>query len=311
MLAGTTKTDELARALLGLKDLMLVCFFLGIGLSSPLNPEGLGIAALLMALVPVKAALFLGAFLLFRLRARTSLFAASTLANASEFGLLVGSMAVARGLLDPAWLAVLAVTVSLTFVCSAWIRRLTAAIHLHHHERLIGWQRSQRLPGDEPLDPGGAQVIVLGMGRAGTDLYDALTEALGPVVVGVDQDATRVERRRAEGRRVLLGDASDIDFWDRVVDRHTARAILLTMSSQDVKLRTARAFQELSDELPAHQRAWLGAIARFDDEQDALERAGVRLVHDAVCEAGHGFGESVARALAAPGEEGAALPARV
>ncbi|MCW8926747.1 MAG: cation:proton antiporter, partial [Xanthomonadales bacterium] len=58
LLAGHAKSTELSRNLMGLKDLLLVGFFLTIGLSGAPSLEGIGIAALLVVAVPFKVGLF-------------------------------------------------------------------------------------------------------------------------------------------------------------------------------------------------------------------------------------------------------------
>ncbi len=69
------------------------------------------------------------------------------------------------------------------------------------HDPLAEFETSQRQPGDELIDPGDAQVVVFGMGRVGSAVNEFLHERFGDVVVGVDRDATLVDRHRQQGRR--------------------------------------------------------------------------------------------------------------
>ena len=99
MLASHPLASDVSKRLLGFKDLLLVGFFLSIGMSGSLTVTSVLIALLLTALVIFKVGLFFAVFARFGLRARTATLSSLTLANYSEFGLIVGSIAVAN-----AWL---------------------------------------------------------------------------------------------------------------------------------------------------------------------------------------------------------------
>ncbi|MBW2475935.1 MAG: cation:proton antiporter, partial [Deltaproteobacteria bacterium] len=88
LLAGHEKSSELAKTLMGFKDLLLVGFFLTIGLSGVPSLNAIGVSALLVVVVPFKVALFYLLLTRFKLRARSSLLGSLSLANYSEFGLI-------------------------------------------------------------------------------------------------------------------------------------------------------------------------------------------------------------------------------
>jgi len=69
------KSDEMAKTMLGFKDLFLVGFFLTIGMSGHLSLEALIIGLLLVPFVFLKSTLLFTLMTRFRLRARTSLLA--------------------------------------------------------------------------------------------------------------------------------------------------------------------------------------------------------------------------------------------
>ena len=78
------------------------------------------------------------------------------------------------------------------------------------------FETSTRLPEDEPIDPGDAEIAILGMGGVGTSAYDEMRRRYGNIVIGVDFNTEKVEEHQKNGRRVFFGDASDSDFWKRV-----------------------------------------------------------------------------------------------
>ena len=128
LVASHPKASELARSLLGFKDLFLVGFFLTIGLSGTPTLETVGIAMLLTLFLPFKVFLFFWLLTRFRLRARTSSLTSLSLANYSEFGLIVGTIAVANGWLTSDWLVVIAIALSMSFVMAAPINSAAQSI---------------------------------------------------------------------------------------------------------------------------------------------------------------------------------------
>ena len=92
LVAGHPKAKEMASSLLSFKDLFLVGFFLSIGLRGIPSIPDLAIALFLVALVPIKVALYFSVLTRFHLRARTSAMASLGLAEYSEFGLIVAAI---------------------------------------------------------------------------------------------------------------------------------------------------------------------------------------------------------------------------
>jgi predicted Kef-type K+ transport protein len=284
LLAGGGKADELNKALLGLKDLFLVGFFLSIGMSTLPTTGGLVVAALLVLLLPAKTAVF---FLLFswrRLRARTSWQAALDLSSYSEFGLIVTAVAVESGWIGAEWLALSAVAVAASFAVAAPFAERGDSLFTRHRRALRRLERLGRLPGDEDLHLRRVDVVVFGMGRMGSHAYDAVAEDFEDRVLGVDVDEAIVRRQADQGRRVVLGDATDPDFWSRA---HSAVGqlewVLLTMSSHEANVA---AVDRLRD------RGFAGRIAAtstYPDEAQQLRDLGVDFAFDVYAEAGSGF----------------------
>jgi len=97
VVAGHPKSSEFAKSLLGFKDLFLTGFFLSIGLAGVPGPAELLAAVLLVLVTPLKVALFFWLLVRLDLRARTSLLTSFSLANYSEFGLIVAAVGAKSG----------------------------------------------------------------------------------------------------------------------------------------------------------------------------------------------------------------------
>ena len=287
LLAGHPKTDELANAMFGFKDLFLVGFFLTIGLADIPNWEIFGIACLIMFFVPIKTALFYLLFTRFRLRARTSLLSSFNLANYSEFGLIVGYVAVNSGWLGQEWMVVFAVAISLSMILASPLSTATTSLYCRFQDMLRRFETDNRLPDDQLIDIGDSTVAVFGMGRIGTGAYDSLRKRYGKTVIGIDSDFNTVILHEHQARNVILGDGADYDFYQRGISREgQIRMALLTMTHR-ANIEAAK----LLSGLP-HPPA-MAAIVRFDDETESLRKLGVDHVFNIYDEAGAGFSDHV------------------
>lgn len=274
LLAPSPRAEEMAKSIFSVKELLLVAFFLSVGLHGAPDASTLLLAVVLLALLPVKAALF-GVLLRacgFRVRSATR--TAASLTSFSEFALIVVVAGTSAGLLDAEWLVVLSTTVALSFavatVASAGIEPISriASRHVSDPARLH--------PKERPIDLRRAGALVLGMGRLGRAASVRLAERHDLTVVGVDSDPVRVADLCAEGLHVVEGDATDPLFWERVTDEGTIGLVLLAMPFHGNNLAAL-------DQL---RRSGFGgsvtAVTRYDEEVAQLaERAAVVGLYDA------------------------------
>ncbi len=282
------KASEMSKTILGFKDLFLVGFFLSIGMTGELSTEALVIGALLVPLVFVKSALFFGLMTRFKLRARTSLLATLNLSNYSEFGLIVAAIGVANGWIDPGWLVVISIALSLSFVVAAPLTSRDDKIYSNYRPFWQKHQREERLPDDQLMDTGNATIAVFGMGRVGTGAYDKMCELRGNTVVGIDFNAERVRQLRQEGRNVLRGDPSDADFWELVERVPSIDLVMLALPTLTANLDALEQLGEIGF------TGGIAATARYPDEEARLREAGATAVFNIYAEAGTGFAGHVA-----------------
>ncbi len=114
------------------------------------------------------------------------------------------------------------------------------------------------------------------------------TARYGETVVGVDIDPRTVGNHRSAGLKVLLGDPSDADFWDRLRGTNAIELVMLTLPNLTASLAVL-------DQLRAASfRGRVAATARFPDEIEPLERAGAAVVFNVYEKAGAGFAAQVA-----------------
>ena len=287
LIADHVRADEISKTMLGFKDLFLLGFFLSIGMSGEPTWDTLVVGLIFFPWVLFKFALFYGLLTRFRLRARTALLGSVNLANFSEFGLIVVAIGVEAGWLSSAWLVAIALALSLSYVLAA---ALNAIVHRLYVDYKPFWQRFQRqdlLEEDRLLDLGGASIAIIGMGGVGSGAYDSMRLKYGDTVVGVDIDPITARNQRALKRDVILGDPSDTDFWDRIHESHALELVMIALPNLNATLEVVERLHESFAGLK------VAATARFPDEVEALESAGVSTVFNVYTEAGAGFAAHV------------------
>ncbi|MCU7807391.1 MAG: cation:proton antiporter [Candidatus Thiodiazotropha sp. (ex Semelilucina semeliformis)] len=287
LISNHPKSREMAKTMLGFKDLFLVGFFLTIGMSGQLSLEALIIGILLVPFIFVKSALFFGLMTAFRLRARTSLLASLNLTNYSEFGLIVAAIGVSNGWMDAEWLVVIAIALSISFALAAPLNNIDDRIYSQFREFWLKYQRKCRLPDDAVLDTSGATIAVFGMGRVGCGAYDKMRELHGDTVVGIDFDNDLIQKHLAVGRNVLRGDPSDADFWDLMERDHNINFVMLALPNLQANLDALEELKTIAFS------GFVAATVKYPDEEERLREMGVTSVFNIYTEAGSGFADYV------------------
>lgn len=287
LLSGHKKSKEIAKSLMGIKDLFLIGFFLTIGLAGVPSLATLSISALLVVLIPLKVALFLLLLTRFNLRARSAVLAALSLANYSEFGLIIAVVGAQKGWLSNEWLVIIAIALAISFMVAAPFNTRGDSIYVRFRSRLTRLETGRRHPDDQPIDPQGASIGIFGMGRIGTAAYEALQERYGEAVLGFDFNEEAVARHQAAGRKVLFGDPTDPDFWSRMPrdKQNQVPLVLLAMSKHSANIAAVRHLRTLG------YAGCISTIGQFDDQVEALRQAGATDSFNIYGHAGAGFAD--------------------
>jgi len=286
LLAGNEKSESLAKSLLSFKEIFLVAFFLSIGFNGVPSISAIMVSIALAVLMLGKSYLFFRLLTRFKLRSRTGFLTTLSLSNYSEFGLIVGSIGVANGWMSGEWLVIIALALSITFTMSSIANTSAHMLYAMLENYLYRYESIERLPDDKPIDVEGAQVLVFGMGRVGTGVYDTLRKQYGERLLGIDYDMNVVNRHAEEGRKVILGDATDYDFWERLRPG-SVKLILLDMPNRKEALDAVNMIKRNKYKLI------IAAAVKHNDCVLALKEAGVDFVFNVYAEAGSGFANHV------------------
>lgn len=284
VVANSKKSEELAKTLLNFKEFFLIAFFLRIGLIAKPEWWMLSIAFVFILILPIKSFLYFWILTKFKLRARTSFWISLTLSNYSEFGLIVSAVAASSGILEEKWLIIFVITVTLSFLISS---PLNSKLYYAMFERyLTKFEGKKRLADDRPIETGGAEILIFGMGKLGAMTYDFMASKYGRHVLGLDADYNTVLAHRRMRRNVIIGDATDSGFWENLRPGNVS-IVLLCMNNFSANKNAATRLQH------SHFSGKIAAVARFEDEKKELEELGVASVFNLYEEAGIGFAEHV------------------
>ncbi|MBU2976866.1 cation:proton antiporter family protein [Alteromonas sp. C1M14] len=284
MLAKHAKATELSKSLMGFKDLFLIGFFLSIGLTALPDFSMVMAAGVLCVFIVVKLALFFGLLTALKLRVRTNYLTSLIMSNYSEFGLIIGALAVSQGLLAPRWLVIIALAVSFSFVITSIAYRSSHSRYLKIKSHLIRFERKERLPGDLYPVVSQAEFLVIGMGRVGLGAFNSLNNLAGKSVWGMDADQGKIRTLKKQGLNVICGDGEDIDLWQNI-DISGVKLILLALPSIEDAINITHQLKF------SGYQGKIAAIARYEDEVQALLNQGVDKVFNFFTEAGLGFAE--------------------
>ncbi|NMS07656.1 potassium transporter Kef, partial [Vibrio parahaemolyticus] len=96
---------------------------------------------------------------------------------------------------------------------------------------------------------------------------------------------------RSEGRNVISGDATDPDFWERILDTGHVKLVLLAMPHHQGN-------QTALEQLKRRKyKGQIAAIAEYPDQLEGLLENGVDAAFNIYSEAGSGFARHVCKQL--------------
>ncbi len=296
LISGHPKSKEMADLLVHFKDLFLIGFFLSIGLTITPTLDILLVSVLVALAINFKIVLYFLVFTKFGLRAMTSYFTSLSLANYSEFGLIVASVAAAKGWLPYEWLGVIAISLSISFIISSPLNSYSHQIYKRIRGLLMRFETKHRLLYDRTIDIGNAEVLIFGMGLIGAATYDQLKKVYGQNVLALDYNPDTVEYNRKMGRNVIQDDATDIEFWERVNkmpgEKKQVKMVILCMDDYKSNLLAIKELKRID------YKGKIAAIARHNDDIRELKKLGVDSVYNLYSEAGTGLADHICNAKA-------------
>lgn len=271
-LASTPFREAIAARLVSLRDFMLLFFFIGLGAQLDLSMLGAQVvpALIFSAFVLVGNPLIVMAIMGFMgYRKRTGFLAGLTVAQISEFSLILGALGVSLGHIDRETLGLITLVGLITIGLSTYMILYSHPLY----NRLAPWLGifERRLPyrengkeigrNAEPTD-----IILFGLGRYGRNIAEHLVRR-GRKVLAVDFDPQVVAEGRVDVFSVRYGDAEDPELLEHL-PLQQARWVVNTIPGGEANLTLLKALRE---------KGYAGKVvltAHSQEEADTYHRAG-------------------------------------
>lgn len=243
LFANDERGEQLEKKIWSIKEAFLVGFFLEIGLGGLPSSDTYNFILLLLLLLPVKALLFYGLFMYFKLRSWTGFLATSTLTAYSEFTLIAGTVAVSANIIPAEYIVILGLLTAISYMVNTLIVVNESRIWSVLEPYLDRFERDVKHPDHQPIALGAAEYLVIGLGVTGAATYDLIKRSEGKVV-GFDIDPDVVIRHIEKGKRALYADVQDSDLWEEL-DMSKVQSIMITMSTNiDLKKQIVSLIKE-------------------------------------------------------------------
>ncbi len=276
-LAGLPHREALGSRLVGLRDFLLLFFFVDLGahlklslLGSQLMPS-LALSLFVLVGNPLIVMIIMG---LMGYRKRTGFLAGLTVAQISEFSLMLGALGKDLGHISGEVLGLITLVGLITITLSTYL-----ILYSHFlYDRLapfISWFEKKdpfrEVELETTAEPSrGFDAIVFGLGRFGNHLSRELTER-GQRVLGVDFDPDVVHRLRESGHWVVYGDAEDPEFASTLPLLH-ARWVISSVPQLAVNLALLHALSRYG------YNGSIAATAHHDRDAARLREAGCNMI---------------------------------
>jgi len=191
------------------RGLLLGLFFMSMGMTLDIGQfllQPVVILGLVVALIVLKAIVIWPLARMFGLSGKNALTAALLLAQSGEFALVVFTVALGAGLLEPVLFQQLLLVVIFSMLVTPLLARLA------RHIKSSGDTAQGTAHGGTTVDRAGAEetnhasVLIIGFGRVGHKIGDILTAAKVPFSA-IDNNSTLVARAHGQGLPVFFGDA--------------------------------------------------------------------------------------------------------
>lgn len=282
-LASTPFRESIVSRLTSLRDFLLLFFFVSLGTEIEWHAMGAQVVPALIFSVfvlvgnPIVVMIILGAM---GFRRRTSFLAGLTMAQISEFSLILVAMgrdlghvsAGALGLVTLVGLISIALSVYLLTYAHVLFRALEPWLGVFERE-----QSKRAPPGRKASDVKGVDFILFGHGRYGRGIAAGLKRA-GARILAVDFNPDVVKRARPLTYPVVYGDAGDQEFLASL-PLEGVRWVVSTLPQHDFGVTHDDPRVILTKGL--RQQGYMGSIAvsaNHIEEVGALATAGVDLV---------------------------------
>ncbi len=246
-LATTPYREAISSRLVSLRDFLLLFFFINLGAQLDLSMLGsqIGSAFIFSAFVLIGNPIVVMAIMGYMgYRKRTGFLAGLTVAQISEFSLILAALGMSLGHIDPQTMGLITLVGLITIGLSTYMIIYSHPLYerispfLGIFERSIPHRERDR-DSEEPEE--NIDVILFGLGRYGRNIAANL-RARGQRVLGVDFDPQIVAQCREQGLMVRYGDAEDPEILEHL-PLQSARWVVNATPGREANLTLLKALR--------------------------------------------------------------------
>ncbi len=294
-LASTGYRDTIGGRLTGLRDFLLLFFFIDLGARLDWSTVGSQVGSALIFSIfvlignPLIVLIIMGVM---GYRRRTSFLAGLTVAQISEFSLIVAALGLSLGHISPEIMGLITLVGVVTIFASTYMILYSGPLYRFLSRPLKLFERRnpyREMGTDAAYEPPSVDVILVGLGNYGSGIAERLLQQKR-TLIGVDFDPSALARWQARGLPVVYGDMADPEIHEQLpLDK--ARWVVSTVRLLDLNLALL--------ELLRHRR-YPGLVAVAATNQDEVERyqkAGAQVVLRPFSDAAEQASEALTHAM--------------
>lgn len=292
-IASTAYREAIASRLTGLRDFLLLFFFIDLGSGLNLSAAGLQLGPALVLSVfvlvgnPLIVVAIMGAM---GYRRRTGLLAGLTVAQISEFSLILAALGLQLGQLGEGEVSLITLVGVITIALSTYMILGSERLYRWLKEPLRLFERATPFSelGGSTSGPTRVDVILLGLGRFGGAIHRQL-QPHNLSILGIDFDPQALRLAAAQGLPVQYGDSEDPEFTASL-PLSSATVVVSTLPALESNAAIQHGLQAAGfqghfiatahDEAEVAKLEFLGAQRTLLPFLDAAERAAELIVDD-------------------------------
>jgi Kef-type K+ transport system membrane component KefB len=271
-LASSPLRVEMSKQLYNLRDVLLVFFFvylgMGLDLASAITqlPVALVLSIFILIGVPLLVTLLMA---LLGYRHQIGFKTGVVLGQISEISLILAGLAYGFGFIAPSTVGAITMTALITMAGSTYAMRYVTPFYglfKNFLQRIPQRANKDREDLDLASFPA-ADTVVLGLGRYGMRVAKGMALA-GKNVLGIDFEASRARREPEENLQFAFGDVEDPDLVEKL-DLNQLERVVSTVPFTEPNLKLARALRS---------RGFAGTFAamyHYGDDIEQYEKAGI------------------------------------
>lgn len=272
-LASTQFREVISGRLESIRDFMLLFFFIDLGSQIDLGLMGDQLVpAIIFSLFvlignPIIVMIIMG---IMGYRKRVSFFAGLTVAQISEFSLILAAIGLDNGHIDEETLGLITLVGLITIALSTYMILYSGPIFKRISPFLKIFEKKHPTRDEEDKEEEEIDYIVIGSGRLGNNLVRNILSKDKKVLV-VDFDPDVVTKWQKKGIKAEYGDADDPELPSLLPIKNT-KQIISTATNIDTNIRLLKFLQENNYE------GEITVVAHTDKEEETLKKEGAHSI---------------------------------